>query len=287
MKWMNFLFPLFAAILQAGSFTLDKAVLSFKRVSYRTYLGMGFPLYFLAVLLFFLWFRPPLGIELLAGAYLWLMLASIGLSIAGNLLYYRALDGDGLGEIETLTLLQSIPAILLASLIFAGERDPVLVGAALAASAAVFWSHWDGRRFKVHKRTLPFLFGGLVIAPLSLIIIKELLTLWHPVSLELARSGAVALVMGSLFLRARSGSRTPPKVFLLLIITNALSAAGWILFYFGVQRLGVVHATLLFSVTPLLVYFASVFFLAERFKWKKAAAFGVVLLAVIAAQMRV
>ena len=45
---MTFLFPILAAILQAGSLTLDKVVLSIRRVNFKTYTGVSFPLIFLS-----------------------------------------------------------------------------------------------------------------------------------------------------------------------------------------------------------------------------------------------
>jgi len=42
---------------------------------------------------------------------------------------------------------------------------------------------------------------------------------------------------------------------------------------------------LVFSLQPLLVYLASVFFLKEPFHWKKAAAFAIVLLSIGIAQI--
>ncbi len=47
---MSFLFPIVAAVLQAASFTLDKIILSIRRVNFKTYAGASFPLVFLAIL---------------------------------------------------------------------------------------------------------------------------------------------------------------------------------------------------------------------------------------------
>jgi len=120
---MNFLFPILAAILQAGSFTLDKVVLSIRRVNFKTYTGVSFPLIFLITLVIFFIFRPPLSLDLLAGNLRWLLLISVGMTIVTNLIFYRALDDDKLGEIQTLDLLHSIPIIIFASVFFADERN--------------------------------------------------------------------------------------------------------------------------------------------------------------------
>ena len=46
---MNALLPLLAAFLQASSLTLDKAILSIRRMSYQTYIGFSFPLTFFII----------------------------------------------------------------------------------------------------------------------------------------------------------------------------------------------------------------------------------------------
>jgi len=111
---MNFLFPILAAILQAGSFTLDKVILSIRRVTFKTYVGISFPLIFVITLVIFLIFRPPLSLELFYGNLWWLILLSVAVTIINNLFFYRALDGDKLSEIQTLELLEDVPTVIFA-----------------------------------------------------------------------------------------------------------------------------------------------------------------------------
>ena len=280
---MNFLLPIFAAILQAGSFTLDKVVLSIKRVDFRTYTGVSFPLIFLTTLAIFLIFRPAFSFGLLAGNLLWLLLVSVGITIVSNLLFYRALDDDQLGEIQTLDLLRNIPIIVSSSLIFADERNFFVIVPALIASAAVIWSHWEGRHFKIKKNTLPFLIWSLLAAAIGTPIIKILLEGWNPISLELVRSGITALILGPLFFK--HASKISLKAFWLLLATNALTSIAWILFYFSYQRSGIVYTILIFSLQPLLVYLASVFFLKEPLQRKKTIAFAIALISIAIAQI--
>lgn len=280
---MNFLFPLFAAILQAGSITLDKVVLSIRRVNFKTYTGVSFPLIFLITLVLFLIFRPPLSLDLLAGNLWWLLLVLIVMTILTNLIFYRALDDDKLGEIQTLNLLQAIPIIIFASIFFTDERNYSVIIPALIAALAVIWSHWEHHHFKIAKHTLPLLIWSLSTAPIGASISKILLTSWNPISLELVRSGAVALILGPLFVKY--AQKISLKAFLLLVATNILTSVALILFYFSYQRSGIVYTMLVFSFQPLLVYLASVFFIKEPIHWKKATAFAIVLLSIGIAQI--
>jgi uncharacterized membrane protein len=106
---MTPLLAIIAAILQASSFTLDKVILSIRRVNYKTYTGLSFPLVFAITLVIFFLVRPPFSSHLFSGTLLWLLPVSPGLAIITNLIYYRALDHDNLGEIQTLDLFWKPP----------------------------------------------------------------------------------------------------------------------------------------------------------------------------------
>lgn len=280
---MNLIFPVLAAVLQAGSFTLDKVVLSLRRIDYKTYIGISFPLYFAITLIIFLIFQPSLSLSLFTGKFFWLILLSIFLTIAANVIHYRALDADKLSEIQTIDLLHTIPLIILASIIFTDERNVVAIISALTASLAIIWSHWEHHHFRIAKYTLPFLLSALTIGPFRSIIFKELLTIWNPISLELVLSGATALAIAPFFFRRAQNISL--KASLLLVAINALSAIAWILYYFSYQRSGIIYTVLIFSLQPILVYFASLFFLKESFQKKKFIAFLIILAAILVAQI--
>jgi len=281
---MLFLFPFLAAILQASSFTLDKIVLSVRRVDFKVYTGISFPLIFLITLVIFFIFRPPLSLELLAGNLWQLLLLSIFITIITNLLFYRALDFDKLGEIQILELLHFLPVIVFSSIIFIDERNLFIAGPALLASLAVIWSHWEQGKVKIAKYTLPFLIWMLCSAPIRAAASKMLLEEWHPISLELVRTGMIALVLGLFFAKHIAFSRISAKAFYLLLATNILTSVAWILFFFGYKYLGIVHTTLIFLLQPLLVYLASAFLLKEGLSRKKNIAFVVVLFSIAAVQ---
>ena len=280
---MNILFPIIAAVLQAGSSTLDKVVLSVRRIDYKTYTGVSFPLIFVFTLVIFLIFRPPLHIGLFAGSVGLLILLSIVLSTINNLLFYRALDEDTLGEMQIIRLVRNIPIILFAGIIFTDERNLFVILPAMIASVVVIWSHWEHHHFELAKKTKLFVIWSLIYAPIGAAIIKSILVLWNPISLELIRSGAIALFLVPLFFGSII-KNISPKAFLLLIGTNILTAIAWILFYFSYQHSGIIYTTLVFSLQPLLVYLASLILLKEKLQPKKALAFVVVLVSIAVAQ---
>jgi len=124
---MNFLYPLGAAVLQAASSTLDKVTLSIKKVTYKSYNGISFPLIFLFTLILFLIVKPNLSINQFTPFLIILILVSTIFSIITNLLYYRALKSDLLSEMQTFSLLSHIPLIILTALVFSEERNPIII----------------------------------------------------------------------------------------------------------------------------------------------------------------
>jgi uncharacterized membrane protein len=279
---MNTLFPIFAAILQATGATLDKVILSIKRVSFRTYMGVAFPFYFLSVSVLYFIFRPGISYELFSGLLGFLLVLSIIEIITANIFYYRALDSDNLGEVEMIYLVSAVPIIIFSSIFFVDERNMVVVALALVASCALLWGHWERKHIRIHKKTLYLFLWIMIGAPLNAILTKELLQIWHPLSLELIRGGALALVFFLLF--RKYAERIPVRALPLLIITNIFFAGSNVLFYMGYQQLGIVYTVLLFSLEPLLVYTASLLYLKEKAHPRKIIAFGIVLISVTIAQ---
>lgn len=273
-----FLFPIIAAVLQATSFTLDKVILSLRHIDFRTYTSISFPFTFLVTLTVFLIFRPPFDSDLLWGYPGFLLFISVAGSFITNILFYRALDRDKLGEIEILDLLRAIPVIVFSSVIFTDERQSAILFPALVASTAVIWSHWEQHHFKIARATLPFFLWSLAIAPVSAVIAKILLQIWNPISLQLVMNGILAALFILLFRKHMMNAN--PKALRFLLITNILTTTAWILFYFGYQKLGIIHTLLLFSLQPFLVYLTSIFILKERPSWKRNTAFVIVLISI-------
>ncbi len=280
---MTAIFPLLAAFLQAGSLTLDKVILSIRGMSYQAYVGLSFPLSFTMAFMVFLAMRPPLYVAHFVGISGLLLLVAICYSVGVNFIFYRALKYDGLAELETISLLAAIPVVLFMGLVFADERNFAVIIPALIASIAVVWSHWERRHFHLARRTLLFLAWVVLAAPLSVAVTKLLLSWWHPISLELVRSGSVAIIFGYLYFRHKR--HIPVYAAPLLLLTNALTTLAGIFILFSYQRSGVVYTALLFSLQPLLVYGAAVFFLKEKLQVKKALAFATVLGSIAMAQV--
>jgi drug/metabolite transporter (DMT)-like permease len=275
------IYPIAASVLQAASFTLDKVVLSFKKITYKTYIGVSFPLMFLITLVIFFIFKPPLSWSLITGDYIYLyLIALVFFAIITNILFYKALDQDKLGEMEIISLLGNIPLIIVTGILFTDERNWIVIFLAVAASSSVIWAHWKGHHLQIIKNTKIFLVWTLASFPIRGALSKALLApgALHPITLELLSSGALALILAPFFYK--SAKRVSLKPFLLFVVLNILTVVAWILYFFGYQTLGVVQTVLIFSLQPLIVYFASILVLKEKLEWKKFVSFVIILIAI-------
>ncbi len=279
---MPFLLPFVATILQTSSLLTDKAVLSLKNFSYKTYLRISFPLTFLIMLVIFLIVRPPLSFSMLMGTSGLLMVISTGITVVSNLLLYRSLSKDNLGEIETIDLFQQIPVILLSSFLFADERNFFIIIPALIAAVAIIWSHWEHHHFQIAKKTWPYFIWIILAEPINVAVSKVLLQTWDPISFSLVRAAIRGLVFGMMF-HSQNG-KVSAKGLGMLFMANLLSSVAWIFFFSSYQHSGVVFTALLLCLQPLMVYAGSLLVLHEKFHWKKAVAFMIILGCILPSQ---
>lgn len=275
-------FPLVAAILQATSFTLDKVILLYRKVDFKSYISVSFPLIFLINSIIFLIVKPEFFSALIFGKLFWWLIASVALTIISNLIYYKALENDKLSEIETIGLLSALPVVIVSGILFSDERNFAIITLAILSSLAIVWSHWKGHKFLIKKDTLPFLVWSLTLAPISALVSKILLAEWSPISLEMVRMGVVAALLAPFF--KHKIKRIPLHALWFLLMTNVLTSIAWILFYFSYQKSGIVYTMLLFSIQPLLVYLGALLFLHEKLELKKLIAFIIVLISIGIAQ---
>ena len=282
---MNFLFPALAAVLQSASYAFDKATLSLKRVSYPTYLTISFPLMAFGNFIAYLLFATAIPPELFEGKLFWMLAVTVLISAGSNVSFYKALDSDNLSEVEMLDLFFNLPVIIFSSLLFADERNLYILIPALISSVAIIWSHWQKGHFRMKKKTLYYCLWIVLVAPFGAILTKILLQSWNAISLELVRNGSIAAIFGVAFYQIEKKKiNLNTKTLVMLLITNFLSSIAYIFYNFSYQRSGIVYTFLIFSLTPLLVYFAAVVFLKEKFHLKKFVAFLIIFCAILFAQ---
>ncbi|HUO75437.1 MAG TPA: EamA family transporter [Candidatus Paceibacterota bacterium] len=281
---MGILSPLIASFLQAASYTFDKAALNVRRIDWKTYTSVSFPLLMLFDALFLFIVRPAVDWGSLGGLAGVFVFVTIIVGFITNALYYRALDDEDLHELQTWGVFIAIPTLIVTSILFTDERKLVVLIPALIATAAVTWSHLGkGNGLAVRPKTVAFIGWMIVATPAMAGMSKVILQSWNPILLELVRDSSLALIF---WIAVSKGiSHVNRKAWSYLLATNMLSSAAWILYYYGYQQIGIVHTMLLFSLAPVLTYLFSLIFLREKFQPRRIVAFVIVLASIAAAQL--
>jgi transporter family protein len=276
--------PLFAAILQATSFTFDKAALRVKRIDWQTYTSISFPLLMLFDALFLLIVRPAIAWNTLGGMAGVFVAVTIIAGFITNTLYYRALDDENLHELQTWSVFLGIPTIIVTGILFTDERNLVVLIPALIAIAVVTWSHLqENHGLAIRPKTMAFIGWMFVAAPALASMNKVILGTWNPILLELVRDSSLAFIFWLFVFKGIK--HVNGKAWAFLVATNICSSAAWILYYYGFQKLGVVETMLVFSLQPVLTYGFSLVFLREKLRSRQLIAFVVVLGCIAAAQL--
>lgn len=276
------MFAVLSVLLQAISQILDKFILSIKKLGFKDFFSISYPLYALGILIIFLITKPPLSMEQFTPKSTALILFTVFSTLSIGYLFYRALEKDQLGEIHSLDLLSNFTVIIFSSFIFTDERNLFIIVPAIIATTATVWSHWEKHHLKLAKKTLPYLAFSLLLYPLEASSMKVLLETWNPASLQLVRFSIVAVLLMPFTIRSLKNIALKTLPF--LILTNGLSAVAWILFYSAYKTSGITYTILIVSLAPLLVYISSVVILKEKLHFKKTVAFAIVLIAIISAQ---
>lgn len=209
-----------------------------------------------------------------------------GVIIAGvlaNICYYNALKWEKISHIEPVNLLQPLFIVVLAFIIFPAERNPNIIIPALLAGFALLFSHLKRHHFEFNRYLLLALLANFIGA-IEIILIKESLHLFTPISLYFYRSLFVMLFFIILF-RPRIFKEIKGKERLLVLGTGALWVAYRVLSFYGYAQLGLTFTTLILMLAPILVYFFAWKFLKEKLEWRNIVAAAIILASVLYATL--
>jgi len=270
------LFPLIAALTQAGGIIIDKITLTRSRVELRVFIPIVFIcLFFLTAVMF-----PWLGwisADFLTPKYQLLFWAMIVVAIAWNFFYYKGAQAEKVHDFELIIMGQPLVTILLASIFLTNEQNWHIVIAAIVASVALIVS----RIQKEHIVLTPAMWGlvaAVILMSIELILIDYLLKVLSPVSLYAFRTGIIALFFLS-FYRPHL-KQVSPHHYALMIASSALGVIQMVSKFYGFTEFGVIYTSLILILAPVLVYIIATIWLHEKLKIKQILA-GLVILSCI------
>lgn len=256
------IYALIGAIISAITLILQKYILSYLKVNYKTFNVLVFIFLFLfTAVLFpkFGWIKP----EALSFYYLLFGILMVITATFWNILLSQALQKEHLVEFELIQMLQPLLTIFLGSLIFTSERSMYILPVAFIGSLALIIAHI--RRDHIYfDKYAKYLLLAVVLMSIEMIFIKILLNVYSPVALYMVRTFFVAIVSWVVLRPSFKG--LDGKRISIMAGTSALAVAQMVLIYTAIELRGLVFTTLILILTPILVYVLSVIFFREKLK---------------------
>ncbi len=269
------------SVISAITLLLQKYILSYQKVNYKDYIVFAFVFLFAISALFFPkfgWIKP----EAATSFYILIGIFMILAATFWNILLCQALQKEKMIEFELIQMLQPLLTIFLGSLIFASERSVYILPAAFFAAIALIIAHI--RRHHIYfNKYAKYLLLAVVLMSVEMIFIKILLTVYSPLALYVVRTFLVLIVMWAI-LRPSFGSINLKKG-LIIIGTTALAVLQMVLYYFAINKEGLVFTTLILILTPILVYLYSIFISKEKLSFKTGFSFIIIILCIIFASL--
>jgi drug/metabolite transporter (DMT)-like permease len=271
--------PIIGALLEATGMILEKKTLKGKKMNYKNYTVFEFLAIVVMSLpfLYFFWRAD-------AGAFefwnLFRLFFVVVFSVAANLLIFYSLKRENISEFEPLWLTQPLFTVLLAFIIYPGERNITIVALALIASLALVFSHIKKGHFLFDKYIIAALLGSFFFA-VELVISKPLLDYYSPFTFYFLRCFFVLAICFALFRPSLGGQKIGTWLTILVI------GLTWVLYrtilYYGYLSFGIVFTTILFILSPVFIFLFAAIFLKEKPTWKQIASAAIIVACVIAA----
>jgi drug/metabolite transporter (DMT)-like permease len=268
---------LIATISQAIGITLDKIILSKRKIPLQSFIPILF--FFLALFTFpLIFWRGEIDWgDFFSLKYILIYAMMIIVAFLWNILYYRGVKAEEVNEFELILMLNPLVVILLATLFFQSERNIQIVGASLLASLALIAAHVKREHIRFSKASIGLIFCVLLMS-FETILHRYLLDIFSPASLYFSRTVILFIIFALLY-------RPNPKNIGwagvgLIAFTGIEGAIQFIARFYGYKDAGVVITTLMLTIAPILVYFAAYAYFREKIS-KKMIIAGIVILACI------
>ncbi len=268
---------LISAFGSASGLILDKFILSRKKVPLRVYL----PLSFIFLFAFSLILTPFYGyinweVARLSNTMMLLFLMIV-IAIAWNVLYAQSMQKEKLHEHELITMMTPLVTILLAAAFFPEEFDYRVFVLAVVASLALIFARTEKAHFKLDTVGYNLMLAVVLMATES-IIMRELLFWYSPIALYTIRTLFITLFFAGFY--KPKYQQVPVKTWWLISLSALFGFASMVGRLFAFNSLGIIHATLITSLAPMVVFFASWEILHERIRPRVVVGALVILVAV-------
>ena len=270
---------LIAVITQTLGVTLDKVVLSYRKIPVKDFIPVVF--FFLCLFTIpILFFKGAVAWqEFLTWRYILLYLAMIAVAIVWNIFYYQGVRSERVQEFELILMLNPLIVIVLAAIFFPAERNLQILIAGLVASSALVFAHLKREHLVFSRAALGLIFC-VILMSLETIMHRYLLNFISPAPLYFSRT--LILLIFFCFLYRPKNVLNLSKISLGLIALNGfLGAIQFVARFYGYRDAGVIITTLILTIAPILVYLIAYLYFKEKIDKRKIIAGSIILLSII------
>jgi len=278
-----FYIPIIGAFLEASGQTIEKNILRKHKINIKNYTVYGFLGIVLVMLplIYFLWNLNPQALLL---KNLTIFLLVVFISIIANILTFYALKRQDLCELEPVRLMQPLFTILIAFIfsfmftVYSGERNHLILILALVASFSLIAAHIQKHHLTFNKYIIAALIGSFLFA-LELVLSREILDYYSPFTFYFLRCLLIFIITW-IFFQPKLSS-IPNKTRIYILIVSVIWVALRLILYYGYLILGIVFTTMLFILSPVLVYIFAGIFLKEKVSLRQVIASIIIIICVV------
>lgn len=263
----------------AGEVLLNKYELSRRRLPISIFLPASFLLLCFMTGVIMMVFKDASTVSPLAltWPYILAFAAMVILACVWNVMYCQALSKETIQEFDLIIMTEPLVTIALAGLLFNAERNAIVFLLALIAAIVLILAHVRRKRLKFTHYAKELIIAIFMMS-LEVVIIRQLLSVYSPISLYFWRTFAVFAIFFWLF----RPDFTKIKItdFGALGLVGAFGVMQMIARFYGYEIGGVVLTTLILLLGPVLVELVSIMLLREKVSLRIAAAFVVILVCI-------
>lgn len=271
--------PIIGAFLEAAGMILEKKVLRNKRINYKNYTVYEF-LAIVLVMIPILFFTWKIGSGAFSTKNILIFSFVILVSVIANLLIFFSLKRENVTEFESVWVAQPLFTIILAFILFQSERKISLAIFAFVASIALLISHIEKHHLKFDKYILAAILGSFLFS-VELIASNFILKYYNPFTFYFIRCFFIFLITFAIF--RPPGKELKNKSLLITILIIGLIWTFYrAIIYYGYQTLGVMFTTMIFILSPVLIFLFAILFLKEKPSKKQVISTAIIALCVVA-----
>jgi len=210
--------------------------------------------------------------------YIVLFIALIIVGLILNILFFTALRKKKLCEVEPIMLLSTPMTIVLAMIIFPGERSLVLLIISAIALTALLVSRFEKKHLDFDKYSW-MIIGFDILCAFEAILVKDLLVVMNATSLYFFRVAFITIIL-FLVIRKIKIKKVNKKELVQTFANSGFISVEYVAKFFAIGMIGIANSSLILLLGPILVLVFSKIFLKEKISLRRGIGDSIVVMCI-------